>query len=72
MSVWVRASLLPHIKGVQATDVATGFGGYLGNKGERCLRFGTALPGGGGGVLATLLLVPYLKWKASGGGVFWF
>lgn len=33
LTVWVRASLLPHIKGVQVTHVATGFGGYLGNKG---------------------------------------
>ncbi|KAF5838127.1 hypothetical protein DUNSADRAFT_3377 [Dunaliella salina] len=33
LTIWVRAELLPHIKGVQATQVATGFGGYLGNKG---------------------------------------
>jgi hypothetical protein len=33
MSVWVRAGLLPHIRGVQATSVGTGIMGYLGNKG---------------------------------------
>lgn len=33
ISVWVRTTLLPHVRGVQATHVATGFGGYLGNKG---------------------------------------
>ena len=32
-SVWVRAGLLPHIRGVQATSVGTGIMGYLGNKG---------------------------------------
>jgi len=38
LSVWVRKSLLPHVKGVQATQVATGFGGYLGNKGAVAVR----------------------------------
>ena len=33
LSVWVRAGLLPHIRGVQATSVGTGIMGYLGNKG---------------------------------------
>ena len=33
ISVWVRKALLPHVRGVQATHVATGFGGMLGNKG---------------------------------------
>lgn len=34
LTVWAKAELLPHLKGLQATQVATGFGGYLGNKGE--------------------------------------
>lgn len=34
MTIWVKARLLPYLKGVQATQVATGFGGYLGNKGK--------------------------------------
>eukprot|EP00200_Dunaliella_tertiolecta_P008069 CAMPEP_0202382550 /NCGR_PEP_ID=MMETSP1127-20130417/43771_1 /ASSEMBLY_ACC=CAM_ASM_000462 /TAXON_ID=3047 /ORGANISM="Dunaliella tertiolecta, Strain CCMP1320" /LENGTH=877 /DNA_ID=CAMNT_0048981771 /DNA_START=237 /DNA_END=2871 /DNA_ORIENTATION=- len=38
LTIWVRAELLPHIKGVQATQVATGFGGYLGNKGAVLVR----------------------------------
>uniref|UniRef100_A0A7S0RWX6 Inositol polyphosphate-related phosphatase domain-containing protein n=1 Tax=Chlamydomonas leiostraca TaxID=1034604 RepID=A0A7S0RWX6_9CHLO len=38
ISTWVRASLLPHVKGVQVTHVATGFGGYLGNKGAVVVR----------------------------------
>ena len=33
LTVWVRKALLPHVKGVQVTATATGFGGYLGNKG---------------------------------------
>lgn len=39
LSVWVRAGLLPHIRGVQATSVGTGIMGYLGNKGV-CARVG--------------------------------
>ncbi len=34
-SVWVRRALLPHVRGVQATTTATGFGGWAGNKGEQ-------------------------------------
>jgi hypothetical protein len=34
LSVWVRAGVLPHIRGVQATSVGTGIMGYLGNKGS--------------------------------------
>ncbi len=34
LSVWVRKRMLPHVRGVQTAVVATGFGGYLGNKGE--------------------------------------
>lgn len=33
LTIWVKAQLLPHVKAVQATHVATGFIGYLGNKG---------------------------------------
>lgn len=33
LSVWVRKSLLPAIRGVQVTSVGTGIMGYLGNKG---------------------------------------
>ena len=35
LSVWVRAALLPAVRGVQVTSVGTGIMGYLGNKGER-------------------------------------
>lgn len=38
LSVWVRAGLLPHIRGVQATSVGTGIMGYLGNKGAVTAR----------------------------------
>ncbi|GIL84933.1 hypothetical protein Vretifemale_13525 [Volvox reticuliferus] len=38
LSVWVRRKLLPEIRGVQVTTVATGFGGYLGNKGAVAAR----------------------------------
>lgn len=34
ISVWVRHTLLPVVRGVQVATVATGFGGYVGNKGE--------------------------------------
>lgn len=33
LSVWVRRSLLLHIRGVQVTCIGTGGFGYLGNKG---------------------------------------
>lgn len=33
LSVWVRKSLVPAIRGVQVTAVGTGIMGYLGNKG---------------------------------------
>ncbi|KAG2437045.1 hypothetical protein HYH02_011308 [Chlamydomonas schloesseri] len=38
LSVWVRRSLLGSVHGVQVTTVATGFGGYLGNKGAVAAR----------------------------------
>lgn len=38
VSVWVRRRMLQFIRGVQATSVATGFGGYLGNKGAVAVR----------------------------------
>ncbi|KAG2429809.1 hypothetical protein HXX76_010593 [Chlamydomonas incerta] len=38
LSVWVRRSLLAAVHGVQVTTVATGFGGYLGNKGAVAAR----------------------------------
>eukprot|EP00198_Chlamydomonas_reinhardtii_P003161 XP_001692497.1 inositol polyphosphate phosphatase-like protein [Chlamydomonas reinhardtii] len=38
LSVWVRRSLLSAVHGVQVTTVATGFGGYLGNKGAVAAR----------------------------------
>ncbi|MEW5306934.1 MAG: hypothetical protein WDW36_009363 [Sanguina aurantia] len=38
ISVWARKALLPHVKGVQVAYVATGFGGYLGNKGAVAVR----------------------------------
>ncbi|GLC60378.1 hypothetical protein PLESTB_001605900 [Pleodorina starrii] len=38
LSVWVRRRLLPEVRGVQVTTVATGFGGYLGNKGAVAAR----------------------------------
>lgn len=38
LTVWVKRSFLPHIRGVQSTNVATGFGGYLGNKGAVAVR----------------------------------
>lgn len=34
ISVWVRKSLLVHVRGVQVTSIGTGFAGYLGNKGK--------------------------------------
>lgn len=42
LSVWVRRRLLPQVRGVQVTTVATGFGGYLGNKGTVCAACGLA------------------------------
>ncbi|KAG2495021.1 hypothetical protein HYH03_006953 [Edaphochlamys debaryana] len=38
LSVWVRRALLHAVHGVQVTTVATGFGGYLGNKGAVAAR----------------------------------
>ncbi|GFH22911.1 IPPc domain-containing protein, partial [Haematococcus lacustris] len=38
LSVWVSRALLPHVRGVQSCSVATGFGGYLGNKGAVLVR----------------------------------
>eukprot|EP00877_Chromochloris_zofingiensis_P012786 jgi/Chrzof1/7761/Cz02g35230.t1 len=38
LSVWARKRLARHIRGVQATLAATGFGGYLGNKGAVSIR----------------------------------
>ncbi|PNH04307.1 Type I inositol 1,4,5-trisphosphate 5-phosphatase 2, partial [Tetrabaena socialis] len=38
LSVWVRRSLLSAVHGVQVTTIATGFGGYLGNKGAVAAR----------------------------------
>lgn len=38
LTVWARRSLLPHIKGIQVTHVATGLGGWTGNKGEEAGR----------------------------------
>lgn len=35
LSVWVRKRLARHVRGVQTTSAATGWGGYVGNKGER-------------------------------------
>jgi hypothetical protein len=34
LSVWCRKSLARGVRGVQAISAATGWGGYLGNKGE--------------------------------------
>jgi hypothetical protein len=37
VSVWVRKRLARFVRGVQTTSAATGWGGYVGNKGEgRC------------------------------------
>ncbi len=44
LSVWVRAGLLPHIRGVQATSVGTGVMGYLGNKGAARIETHTRKP----------------------------
>jgi hypothetical protein len=33
LSLWARRRVAKHIRSVQATCCATGFGGYLGNKG---------------------------------------
>ncbi|GIL53598.1 hypothetical protein Vafri_9213, partial [Volvox africanus] len=38
LSLWMRRRLLPEVRGVQVTTVATGFGGYLGNKGAVAAR----------------------------------
>ncbi len=38
LTIWVRRRLLRHVRGVQTTTVATGFGGYLGNKGAAAVR----------------------------------
>ncbi|KAK9792500.1 hypothetical protein WJX73_010349 [Symbiochloris irregularis] len=38
LSVWVRRSLLQHIRGVQVTSIGTGVLGYLGNKGAVAMR----------------------------------
>ncbi|KAL6770923.1 hypothetical protein ACKKBF_B33235 [Auxenochlorella protothecoides x Auxenochlorella symbiontica] len=38
LSIWVRASLLPHVHGIQILSVATGMMGYLGNKGAVAIR----------------------------------
>lgn len=38
LSVWVRRSLLLHIRGVQVTCIGTGGFGYLGNKGAVAVR----------------------------------
>eukprot|EP00798_Chlamydomonas_sp_ICE-L_P027653 gene27653-7291_t len=38
LSMWVRKDVLPHVRGVQATQVATGFGGWMGNKGAVAVR----------------------------------
>lgn len=38
LSVWARKRIARHIRGVQATTAATGFGGYLGNKGAVAVR----------------------------------
>ena len=34
LSVWVRKALAVHVRGIQTTSAATGWGGYLGNKGK--------------------------------------
>ncbi len=39
LSVWVRAALLPAVRGVQVTSVGTGIMGYLGNKGGQLQPF---------------------------------
>lgn len=38
LSVWARKRIARHIRGIQATTAATGFGGYLGNKGAVAVR----------------------------------
>ena len=43
LSVWVRAALLPAVRGVQVTSVGTGIMGYLGNKGEHMQLFDHAV-----------------------------
>ncbi|KIZ02075.1 hypothetical protein MNEG_5880 [Monoraphidium neglectum] len=39
LSVWVRKRLARHVRGVQTTSAATGWGGYVGNKGAVAARF---------------------------------
>lgn len=38
LSIWARKRIARHIRGVQATSAATGWGGYLGNKGAVAVR----------------------------------
>ncbi|WIA30979.1 hypothetical protein OEZ86_001026 [Tetradesmus obliquus] len=38
LTVWARKRTARHIRGVQTTSAATGFGGYLGNKGAVAVR----------------------------------
>lgn len=38
LSIWARKRVARHIRGIQATSAATGWGGYLGNKGAVAVR----------------------------------
>jgi len=38
LSIWARKRIARHIRGIQATTAATGWGGYLGNKGAVAVR----------------------------------
>lgn len=38
LSIWARKRVARHIRGIQATTAATGWGGYLGNKGAVAVR----------------------------------
>lgn len=51
LSIWVRASLLPHVHGIQILSVATGMMGYLGNKGTRRVEGDLPSEGGAAGEL---------------------
>jgi len=68
LSVWVRKGLARHVRGVQTTSVATGWGGYIGNKGELhgvLFFWGGAGSGALVGGFGSLLRVLEVRWRLS-------
>lgn len=60
LSVWVRKRLARHVRGVQTTSAATGWGGYVGNKGEQ-----GEFTGGVGVSVLLHLHIPFLRDSTS-------